>query len=127
AAALADLAVLSDPIAARGSSEMGMAGDAGVPLADINVDGARYFDIHHTVEDTLRKIDPEALRPDVAAHAVAAALAAASGGGFLAADGGGASRKYRLTNPPPHRPSGRGARRNPARGQNAPGGSARSA
>jgi carboxypeptidase Q len=34
---------------------------------DLNQNGLRYFDIHHTPEDTLERIDPEQLRQNVAA------------------------------------------------------------
>jgi carboxypeptidase Q len=40
------------------------AGSAG---ADLSQDGTRYFDWHHTPDDTLDKIDPEQLRQNVAA------------------------------------------------------------
>ena len=40
---------------------------AGVSAVDLNQSGIRYFDIHHTPEDTLDRIDPEQLRQNVAA------------------------------------------------------------
>jgi carboxypeptidase Q len=40
---------------------------AGSPGADLNQDGTRYFDIHHTPDDTLDKVDPAQLRQNVAA------------------------------------------------------------
>ncbi|HRK64846.1 MAG TPA: hypothetical protein PLN53_10660, partial [Terricaulis sp.] len=49
---------------------------AGVPVADLSQDGLDYFDLHHTADDTLDKIDPEALRQNVAAWATFAYLAA---------------------------------------------------
>jgi carboxypeptidase Q len=33
-------------------------------------DGMRYFDLHHTAEDTLDKIDPVQLRQNVAAWSI---------------------------------------------------------
>jgi len=39
----------------------------GVPVLALNQDGTRYFDIHHSPDDTLDKIDPEQLRQNVAA------------------------------------------------------------
>ena len=33
----------------------------------LNQDGTRYFDLHHTPDDTLDKIDPAQLRQNVAA------------------------------------------------------------
>jgi len=41
--------------------------EAGVPILSLNQDGTRYFDLHHTADDTLDKIDPEQLRQNVAA------------------------------------------------------------
>ena len=42
----------------------------------LNQDGTKYFDLHHTANDTLDKIDPAALRQNVAAWATIAYLAA---------------------------------------------------
>jgi hypothetical protein len=39
-------------------------------------DATRYFDIHHTVNDTLLQVDREELDQNVAAYVVAAYLAA---------------------------------------------------
>jgi len=51
---------------------------AGAPWLSLNQDGMRYFDYHHTPDDTLDKVDPEQLRQNVAAWA--AMLATLSGG-----------------------------------------------
>ena len=40
---------------------------AGAPWISLNQDGTRYFDWHHTPDDTLDKIDPAQLRQNVAA------------------------------------------------------------
>ena len=40
---------------------------AGSPGADLAQDGTRYFDYHHTPDDTLDKVDPAQLRQNVAA------------------------------------------------------------
>lgn len=48
----------------------------GMPWAQLAQDGSDYFDLHHTADDTLDKIDPAALRQQVAAYAVFAYLAA---------------------------------------------------
>jgi len=45
-------------------------------------DGTDYFDLHHTADDTLDKIDPKALAQNVAAYTVFAYLAAESEGSF---------------------------------------------
>lgn len=39
-------------------------------MIDLQQDGTRYFDIHHTPDDTLDKVDPAQLRQNVAAWAV---------------------------------------------------------
>jgi len=51
---------------------------AGAPWITLNQDGTRYFDWHHTPDDTLDKIDPAQLRQNVAAWT--AMLAVLSGG-----------------------------------------------
>jgi Zn-dependent M28 family amino/carboxypeptidase len=51
---------------------------AGAPWISLNQDGTRYFDYHHTPDDTLDKIDPVQLRQNVAAWT--AMLATLSGG-----------------------------------------------
>ncbi len=48
----------------------------GVPTVRLNQNGMDYFDLHHTPDDTLDKIDPEKLKQNVAAYAVFAYLAA---------------------------------------------------
>ncbi len=52
--------------------------NAGLPGVGLSQDGTHYFDIHHTPDDTLDKIDPEALRQNVAAWT--AMLGVLSGG-----------------------------------------------
>ncbi len=48
----------------------------GVPTVRLNQDGMDYFDLHHTPDDTLDKIDPDALAQNVAAYAAMVYLAA---------------------------------------------------
>lgn len=48
----------------------------GVPTINLMQDGMDYFDLHHTPDDTLDKIDPEHLAQNVAAYVVFAYLAA---------------------------------------------------
>jgi hypothetical protein len=50
----------------------------GAPWISLNQDGTRYFDYHHTPDDTLDKIDPAQLRQNVAAWTTV--LAILSGG-----------------------------------------------
>src|SRR3954452_10500015 len=51
---------------------------AGAPWISLKQDGTRYFDYHHTPDDTLDKIDPVQLRQNVAAWTTV--LATLSGG-----------------------------------------------
>lgn len=78
AAELAPLGVADSGGDARGGSDVAPLGQGGVPLFSLNQDGTTYFDIHHTANDTLDKIDPEALKQVVAAWAVTAFLIADS-------------------------------------------------
>jgi hypothetical protein len=48
------------------------------PAVQIRQDGSTYFDVHHTVNDTLERVDPATLPSNVAAWAVTAWLAAQS-------------------------------------------------
>jgi len=50
----------------------------GIPGVGLSQDGTHYFDLHHTPDDTLDKVDPEALRQNVAAWTTM--LAVLSGG-----------------------------------------------
>jgi carboxypeptidase Q len=59
-----------------GGADIGAIRRAGGAIVDLNQDGSDYFDYHHTANDTLAAIDPEALRQNVAAWAVFAYLAA---------------------------------------------------
>jgi hypothetical protein len=53
-----------------------------VPVLELSQDAGKYFDVHHTINDTLAKVDPKALDQTVAAYAVAAWLAATKQGNF---------------------------------------------
>lgn len=82
AGVLGDMAIITDSTPARGASEMGQIGDAGAPIVDLGIDSYRYFDIHHTVNDTLDKIDRANYRQQVAAFTVFAYFAAETGWDF---------------------------------------------
>lgn len=60
----------------HGGSDLSPLRELGVPVLSLDQDGTRYFDLHHSANDTLDKIDPEALRQAVAAFATTAFLAA---------------------------------------------------
>ncbi|HEY4395022.1 MAG TPA: M28 family peptidase [Polyangia bacterium] len=83
--AVADLRGLIALLAPLGATlvDAGFAGSdiaamrpAGVPLLGLFADPAHYFDIHHSVADTLEKIDPATLGRDVAAMATMAYVVA---------------------------------------------------
>jgi Zn-dependent M28 family amino/carboxypeptidase len=52
-----------------GGVDIGPLAQAGVPVFGLKQDGSRYFDLHHTADDTLDKIDPAQLTQNVAAWA----------------------------------------------------------
>jgi hypothetical protein len=70
AAGLAPLGVGPSRLPAGGGSDIEPLVKGGVPVIDLQQDGMRYFDIHHTPDDTLDKIDPAQLQQNVAAWAV---------------------------------------------------------
>ena len=82
---LAPLGVLDAPHAAEhAGTDVGPTVEAGVPEFALNQDGSGYFDIHHTADDTLDKIDQEQLEQNVAAWAALVWLAADSDVDFRA-------------------------------------------
>ena len=62
--------------AAGGGPDVGPLAKMGVPVFELQQDGSDYFDLHHTANDTLDKIDPAKLRQNVAAYVTFAYLAA---------------------------------------------------
>lgn len=79
---LAPLQVEAGENNAQGGSDLRPLRDAGVPILDLTLDATHYFDVHHTINDTLAQIDPKVLDQSVAAFAVAAYLAATKEGDF---------------------------------------------
>ena len=77
-AALAPLGIVPGKLDEADGSDIEPLITAGIPAVGLSQDGTRYFDIHHTPDDTLDKIDPEQLRQNVAAWT--AMLAVLSGG-----------------------------------------------
>jgi hypothetical protein len=76
AAALAPLGISRGRDAASGGADVGALIASGVAGIDLQQDGTRYFDLHHTPDDTLDKIDPEQLRQNVAAWTAMLAVVA---------------------------------------------------
>jgi len=83
----------------RGDNEAGGGADLdglaklGMPILEPGLDGTRYFDVHHTVNDTLAKVDPAALRQAVAAFAVSVWLGAQFTGDWERATAPGPARR----------------------------------
>jgi carboxypeptidase Q len=75
APAIDELAALLRPLGipyeprwpAFGGADFGQMVRLGMPAIDLDHDATRYFDYHHTANDTLDKVDPEDLRFNVAA------------------------------------------------------------
>jgi hypothetical protein len=78
AAALAPLGIVKYDDAEADGTDVEPTIQAGAPWISLGQDGTRYFDYHHTPDDTLDKIDPAQLRQNVAAWT--AVLAILSGG-----------------------------------------------
>jgi Zn-dependent M28 family amino/carboxypeptidase len=65
---LAPLKVMASREPAReGGTDVGNIHEAGVPVFILNQDASRYFDYHHTADDTLAIVDPVQLSQNVAA------------------------------------------------------------
>ncbi|EZP72385.1 Peptidase M28 [Sphingomonas paucimobilis] len=59
--ALGPLGIAASRVAAGGGADIEPLVKSGVPVIDLQQDGTRYFDIHHTRDDTLDKVDPAQL------------------------------------------------------------------
>ena len=70
AVALAPLGITKSNDVASGGADVGQLIGSGVPAIDLQQDGTRYFDYHHTPDDTLDKIDPAQLQQNVEAWAI---------------------------------------------------------
>ena len=66
AAAVARFGVSAGTDPATGGADLNIVRDQKGALVDLQQDGTRYFDLHHTPDDTLDKIDPVQLRQNVA-------------------------------------------------------------
>jgi len=94
AQALAPLGIAYDAAApGSGGSDLSAVHAVGMAAVSLHQDATRYFDWHHSANDTLDKIDPEQLRQNVAAYAVTAYLAAQAKGDFGSAPGAFANDK----------------------------------
>lgn len=61
---------------ATGGADLNWVREQNGALVDLNQDGTRYFDLHHTNNDTLDKIDKDQLRQNVAVWTVVAGILA---------------------------------------------------
>ncbi len=76
ARALAPLGIGKGSTTEAGGSDIGPLSASGVPTFELQQDGTHYFDIHHTPDDTLDKIDPKQMAQNVAAWTTMIAIAA---------------------------------------------------
>jgi len=83
---LAPLGIEYQPTKGGPGPDIGPIAAKGGAWAWLAQDGTDYFDLHHTADDTLDKIDPQALAQNAAAYAVFAYLAAEADGGFGSQD-----------------------------------------
>ena len=67
AALLAPLGIVRGRDRANAGADLGAWANGGTAAIDLGQDGTRYFDFHHTPDDTLDKVDPAQLRQNVAA------------------------------------------------------------
>ena len=81
-----NVAVLAEPARETGADFASLQ-QLGVPVIDFKSDLTRYFDSHHSAEDTLDKVDPKSLAQNVAAWAVVIYLIADSEVDFRALRG----------------------------------------
>lgn len=65
-----------------GGADISKIRELGVPVFSIRQDATKYFDLHHTDNDTLDKIDKRTLNHNVAVYATAAYVAAMREGNF---------------------------------------------
>jgi len=75
-ALLAPLGIVRGRDPANAGADLGAWATAGIAAVDLNQDGTRYFDYHHSPDDTLDKVDAAQLRQNVAAWTAMLAAAA---------------------------------------------------
>jgi carboxypeptidase Q len=79
---LAPLGIEGGDNSATGGADLSTLRAAGMPVLSLQHDMSEYFDLHHTVNDTLDKVDPEALTQAVAAYSAVVWIAANVDGDF---------------------------------------------
>ncbi|MBR0346834.1 MAG: M20/M25/M40 family metallo-hydrolase [Rudaea sp.] len=89
-AAIAQIAAVLKPIGVEydanspgnGGSDLSVLHQKGMAALSLGQDGTHYFDLHHTANDTLDKIEPKDIAQNAAVYAVYAYLAAQAEGDF---------------------------------------------
>ena len=81
-AALVPLGIELGGNEANGGADLGALRDRGMPVIELSQDGTDYFDYHHTADDTLDKLDRNALDQAVAAYVTTVYIAAAAESDF---------------------------------------------
>jgi carboxypeptidase Q len=74
--ALAPFGIVRGRGTANAGADLGPWARAGTSAIDLNQDGSRYFDLHHTADDTIDKVAPDRLRQNVDAWAAMLRLVA---------------------------------------------------
>lgn len=87
ARSVARFGVANSPLVAGGGADLNIVRDQKGALINLQQDGTRYFDLHHTPDDTLDKIDIAQLRQNVAVWTTVVGILANEersilGGGF---------------------------------------------
>jgi len=80
--ALAPLKLVRGDNLARGGADLEGLSKLGMAILEPSLDGTDYFDVHHTANDTLAQVDPEALRQSLAAYATTVWLGAQYAGAW---------------------------------------------
>ena len=76
AAALAPLGIVRGNGPGGSGADIGPTVALGIAGVDLNQSGLDYFDVHHTPDDTLDRVDPDNLRQNVAAWTAMLAIVA---------------------------------------------------
>ena len=76
ATSLAPLGIIKGATNRASGSDISVLTAIGFPTLELSQDGTRYFDYHHTPDDTLDKVDAEQLRQNVAAWTAMLAIVA---------------------------------------------------
>jgi hypothetical protein len=80
--ALAPLKLVRGDNLANGGADLESLSKLGMPILEPGLDATGYFDVHHTANDTMAQVDPQALRQSVAAFAASVWLGAQYSGSW---------------------------------------------